>query len=356
MENNSGDTNVLTYVDGRAGFIRLNRPRALNSLTGGMVRAMTTALTAFAENDAVKCVILSGEGERGLCAGGDVRQIYDARHASETDRTRFWRDEFPMNYLISRYPKPFVAFMDGIVMGGGVGISAHGSHRIVTERTRLAMPETAIGYFPDVGATWLLPKAPGETGTWLGLTGSEIGAADAIYAGLADYHVDSQRLPELTEALTAVCDESDLEAAILRFATEPVRGILPDKRSVMDAAFSRGTIEDIVASLETMNDRFGEETMAVMKTRSPTSLKLTLKLLRLGRDSAGLIECLEREFVAGCHVLRGHDFYEGVRSVLVDKDRCPKWSPASLEAISDIDVDRYLVPTGQPLLFPSHWL
>lgn len=355
MENNFVDAGVVVHVNGRAGVIRLNRPKALNSLTEGMVRAMTTALTAFAENDAVKCVVLMGEGERGLCAGGDVRQIYAARDASEADRTRFWRDEFPMNYRISRYPKPFVALMDGIVMGGGVGISAHGSHRIVTERTRLAMPETAIGYFPDVGATWLLPKAPGETGTWLGLTGNEIGAADAIYAGLADYHVDSHRLRELAKELTTICDESDLEATILRFASEPVKGVLREKRPLIDAAFSHDTIEEIMANLAARGV-VGDETLPVMKTRSPTSLKLTLKLLRLGRESSGLIECLEREFIAGCHVLRGHDFYEGVRAVLVDKDRSPKWRPASLQAVSDDDVDRYLASTGQPLLFGSHRL
>ena len=316
---------IIIQTQGHAGLIRLNRPKAINSLNEAMVSGMKAGLDAFARNSDVTCVILSGEGERGLCAGGDVRQIYAVKSASPEDRTRFWREEFPLNYTISHYPKPYVALMDGIVMGGGVGISAHGRYRIVTERTRLAMPETAIGYFPDVGATWLLARAPGEAGTWLGLTGREIGAAD-------------------------------VGAVVESFSSKPdADGILAPHQRRIDAAFGFDTIEEIIDALVSAEDSFVKETLSTLQLRSPTSLKLTLRLLRLGRGSSGLVECLEREFAAGCEVLRNHDFYEGVRAALIDKDRNPKWSPATLDEVSDEELDRYCVST-EPPLFRDHRL
>lgn len=356
MQNNFADREIITERRGSVGHIRLNRPKVLNSLNETMVWEMKAALETYASDPVVSCVVLSGEGGRGLCAGGDVRLIYRARHDCEQERTRFWREEFPLNYLISRYPKPYVALMDGIVMGGGVGISAHGRHRIVTERTRLAMPETAIGYFPDVGASWLLPKAPGETGTWLGLTGREIGAADAIYAGLADYHVPSVKLPALVEALAATSSEEEIGPIIERFSTLPeTESLLVSHREIIDACFRFTNVEEIIDALSACDDDFGRETFDALQQRSPTSLKLTLRLLRLGRESSGLVECLEREFAAGCEVLRGHDFYEGVRAALVDKDRNPKWRPETLAEVDDADLKQYFVPSDQPL-FTGHRL
>nr|WP_202033711.1 enoyl-CoA hydratase/isomerase family protein [Agrobacterium larrymoorei] len=349
------DREIIAERRGKAGIIWLNRPKAINSLNETMVHEMKAALDAFAFDPDIACLILLGNGERGLCAGGDVKAIYDARNATEQERTRFWREEFPLNYSISRYPKPYVAVMDGIVMGGGVGIAAHGRHRIVTERTRLAMPETAIGYFPDVGTTWLLPKSPGETGTWLGLTGREIGAADAIYVGLADHHVLSNSLPELMDALADVVSAEDVRATIDKFSSEPAQGFLAADRSLIDRTFGFDTVEEMLAALEAEDNPFAAETIATLNLRSPTSLKLALRLLRKGRESSGLVECLEREFVAGCEVLRGHDFYEGVRAALVDKDRNPRWKPNGLADVSKQDVDRYFVPTSAPL-FPDHRL
>lgn len=347
---------IIIARQGSAGVIRLNRPAAINSLNQAMVSGMKAGLDAFLGNPEVICVILSGEGERGLCAGGDVRQIHATRTESEADRSRFWREEFPLNHTISGYPKPYVALMDGIVMGGGVGIAAHGQYRIVTERTRLAMPETAIGYFPDVGATWLLPRAPGEAGTWLGLTGREIGAADAIHMGLADYHVSAEQLGELVQALCDVSSAADVGAVIERFASAPkVDGIVARHQRDIDAAFGFDTVEEIFAALASVDDDFARETLATLKSRSPTSLKLTLRLLRQGRASSGLVECLEREFVAGCEVLRNHDFYEGVRAALIDKDRKPLWRPAELSEISEDELDRYFV-ASQPPLFTDHRL
>lgn len=347
---------IIMETKGSAGLIRLNRPAAINSLNEVMVSAMKTALDAFLNNRDVTCVILSGVGERGLCAGGDVRQIHATRGASEMERARFWREEFPLNHAIAHYSKPYIALMDGIVMGGGVGIAAHGQYRIVTERTRLAMPETAIGYFPDVGATWLLPKAPGESGTWLGLTGREIGAADAIHMGLADYHVAAEHLDALVEALGHVSSSADIAAVIERFASPPkVDGLLARHQAEIDAAFSFDTVEDILDALASSDSDFARETLATLKSRSPTSLKLTLRLLRLGRESSGLVECLEREFAAGCEILRNQDFYEGVRAALIDKDRNPAWRPAELTEISDEQLDRYFV-SSQPPLFVDHRL
>ncbi|WP_320196751.1 enoyl-CoA hydratase/isomerase family protein [Agrobacterium rosae] len=356
MQNGSVTDEILIEKNGSVGLIRLNRPKAINSLNEAMVSGMKAGLDLFARDPDVTSVVLCGEGERGLCAGGDVRLIYQARSGDEAGRTRFWREEFPLNERISHYPKPYIALMDGIVMGGGVGISAHGRYRIVTERTRLAMPETAIGYFPDVGATWLLPKAPGETGTWLGLTGREVGAADAIYAGLADYHILSHRLPELVHALAQTSFAADVGAVIETFSVRPeTPAVLAANRGAIDAAFRFDTVEEIIDALAAMDDDFARETLTILQSRSPTSLKLTLRLLRAGRQSSGLIECLEREFAAGCEVLRNHDFYEGVRAALVDKDRNPKWHPGTLGDVTEEDLDRYFVSVKSPL-FRDHRL
>lgn len=349
------DAQVIVEKRGGAGIIRLNRPKAINSLTLPMVRGLFQALQRFEEESDVSCVVLTGEGDRGLCAGGDVRIIHDLGKAGDPQVLDFWREEFPLNYRIAHYSKPYVALMDGIVMGGGVGISAHGSHRIVTERTRLAMPETGIGYFPDVGGSWLLPRAPGECGTWLGLTGNAVNAADAIYAGFADHLVPSDRFDGLVQDLSQAADTDSIETAITARAVEPGEGVLSTNRDVIDATFRFDTVEEIFAALAARHDAFSRETLEVLQKRSPTSLKLTLKLLRLGRESASLIECLEREFAAGTEILRWHDFYEGVRAALVDKDRNPRWRPARLEEVSEEDLSPYLVAHSGNL-FPEHRL
>jgi len=349
---------ILLDRIGSAAVIRLNRPKALNSLNLSMVRVMRDAMERFAGDPDISCVILKGEGERGLCAGGDIRVIHEAGKANDPDVTRFWREEFPVNYMISRYEKPYVALMDGIVMGGGVGIASHGRHRIVTERTRLAMPETGIGYVPDVGATWLLPRAPGEVGTWMGLTGEIIGAADAIYANLADVNIPSDRLNALAEALGELkggASDEQVRAVIERFAVMPGESQFAVHRGVIDRAFGFDTVEEIVAALAKEEGEFAARTREIISKRSPTSLKLALKMLRLGRQSSSLVECLEREFTAGSEILRNHDFYEGVRAAIIDKDRNPKWRPARLEEVRDADLEPYLAVT-HPVLFPDHRL
>ena len=349
------ETQVIVERRGGAGIIRLNREKAINSLTLPMVRAMLQALRRFEDDPDISCVVLTGEGDRGLCAGGDVRIIHDLGKAGDPQVLDFWREEFPLNYRIARFGKPYIALMDGIVMGGGVGISAHGSHRIVTERTKLAMPETGIGYFPDVGGSWLLPRAPGECGTWLGLTGNAVTAADAIHAGFADHLVPSARLADLVQDLSQATDPDGVEAVIATHAVEAGEGVLSANREIIDATFRFDTVEEIFAALSAREDTFSRETLDILKKRSPTSLKLTLKLLRLGRESASLIECLEREFAAGTAILRGHDFYEGVRAALIDKDRNPRWQPARLEEVREEDLLPYFTEHSGNL-FPEHRL
>ncbi len=351
------DEVILDRV-GSAAVIRLNRPKALNSLNLPMVRAIREAMEQYLDDASIQAVILKGEGERGLCAGGDIRVLYDMGKRSDPEATRFWREEFPLNYAISHYPKPYVVLMDGITMGGGVGLSAHGRHRIVTERTRLAMPETGIGYFPDVGATWLLPKAPGDVGTWMGLTGIEVDAAGAIYAGLADTLVPSDRLDALVEAIGALSGEADdgsVEATIARFSVQTTESAPEKNRSVIDRCFGFDRVEDILEALAHEGGEFAATTRDTMLKRSPTSLKLTLRLLRAGRQSSGLVECLEREFSAGVEILRNPDFYEGVRAAIIDKDRNPQWSPASLDEVQAESIDAYL-GGKHGSLFPDHRL
>ena len=335
---------VLVQRDGRLGRIRLNRPKALNSLTTGMVRTIRAALDQFSADDAVAAVLIDGCGARGLCAGGDIRALYETGKSDYAAAAGFFREEYDMNAAIAAFPKPYIAFMDGITMGGGVGVSAHGSQRVVTETTRLAMPETGIGFFPDIGASWLLAAAPGEIGTYLGLTGVQIGGADAIYAGLADVLVASEALPALAEALAALppgVNDTVVRDVLSGFA-QPGEAPLAAQRGVIDATMSKTSVPEIVAALLAEGSTFALATANTIGERSPTGLCVTLRLLRLARQSASLAECLEREYAAACRVLKGDDFYEGVRAAIIDKDRNPKWRPAALDEITEAMVAAYV--------------
>ncbi|TCR91069.1 enoyl-CoA hydratase/isomerase family protein [Rhizobium sp. BK376] len=350
----SGTEDIIIERSGSAGVIRLNRPKALNSLTLPMVEAITAALRAFATDNTIASVVIMGEGGRGFCAGGDIRALHVSGRDGTGDASSFWRAEFRLNHAIAHYPKPYVALMDGITMGGGVGLSSHGSHRVVTERTRLAMPETGIGYFPDVGATWLLPRTRGELGTWMALTGLDINAADAIYAGLADHCVASSGLTDLVAAIGDL--PSDASAAhvhdvIAGRSGEPADGKLANARALIDAAFAHDRVEEILAALAMAPEAFAQDTLKVIATRSPTSLKLTLRLLRAGRRSKSLATCLERELGACLQVLHSPDFYEGIRAAVIDKDRNPKWSPASLAKVDEATIDRFFAQ--KPKLFEN---
>ncbi|MDK1385359.1 enoyl-CoA hydratase/isomerase family protein [Sinorhizobium sp. 8-89] len=351
MEMQTALPEVIVERQGAIGRLRLNRPRALNSLNLPMIRLIDAALTEFERDPAVAAVLVTGEGERGLCAGGDIRMIYESGRERPEEGAQFWREEFIVNSRISAYSKPYIALMDGIVMGGGVGVSAHGSHRIVTERTRLAMPETGIGYFTDVGATWLLPRAPGEFGTYIGLTGRDIGAANAIHARLADSFAPTDRIGELITALAALpafATADDVSAAIRSVSGEPPASPLHDHFLLIDRCFAFDTVEEIFDALERDGSDFAGETLQLLRTRSAISLKLTLALLRAGRASASLNECLEREYAATIGMLSNPDFYEGVRAAVIDKDRNPKWSVGLAEVTPQM-LARFDKHGGAPL-------
>ena len=346
---------ILTDRDGAIGVITLNRPKALNSLTLDMVVAMEDMLDRCENDPAIAAVLVRGAGERGLCAGGDIRMVHDAGRAGDDLGLEFWRREYRMNARIPHYPKPYIVFMDGIVMGGGVGISAHGSHRVVTERLSLAMPETGIGFFPDVGASFLLPRAPGEFGTYLGLTGDVIGPADAILCHLADVCVPAGRLQALHNALSALSEAADgsaVDDVIASFAVDPGPARLDPHRPLIDRCFAHDTIEHIMAALEKEDDPFAAATHERLLKRSPTALKITLKMLRLGRASATLEECINREFAGAAEILKLDDFYEGVRAAVIDKDRNPKWRPDSIADVSEEDIARFFDPHPQPPIGP----
>jgi enoyl-CoA hydratase len=335
---------IIIWRDGSLGRIRLNRPKALNSLTIGMILSIGAALADFAEDPAVAAVLADGAGERGFCAGGDIRALHDGGKANDGSGELFFKEEYALDAAIAAYKKPYIAFMDGITMGGGVGISAHGAHRIVTERTKLAMPETGIGFFPDVGGTWLLGHGPGEIGTYIGLTGATFGGPDAIYAGFADILVPSTELPALATKLSTLppgATQADVRALLTDIAT-PIDPPLAAHRTLIDHAMSFDTIPEILAALTEDGSEFAKTTLTTLAAKSPTSLALTLRLLRLGRASQTLTECLDREYFAACKVLKGHDFYEGVRAAVIDKDRTPHWRPTSIEAITPADIDAYL--------------
>ncbi|GGK42877.1 3-hydroxyisobutyryl-CoA hydrolase [Pilimelia terevasa] len=318
---------VIAETTGRLGHLTLNRPAALNALDEAMVRALDAALHAWAADDRVRAVLIEGAGERGLCAGGDVRALYHDIRAGGTGAWDFWAHEYRLNARIAGYPKPYVAFMDGLVMGGGVGVSAHGGVRVVTERTQLAMPEVRIGFVPDVGVTHLLARAPGQLGTHLALTGSTVTGADAIACGLADHFVPSASLPALRAALTGT-DPAD---AVAEFAVPPPPAPLQAQADWIAACYAAPTVPEI---LDRLRGHGGAAAAAAAEidTRSPTSLCLTLELLR-GAAGGDLAEALDREFAAATVLARGHDFVEGVRAQLVDKDRSPRWRPATLAEV-----------------------
>jgi enoyl-CoA hydratase len=351
-ETGAAESETLVERQGALGRIRLNRPKALNSLTLQMVRDIQAALDDFEQDPAVAAVLVTGEGERGLCAGGDIRAIYDGGKAGSDVPTTFWREEYTLNARIGRYSKPYSVIMDGIVMGGGVGVSVYGSHRIVTERTRFAMPETGIGFFPDVGASWFLTRQDNELGTYVGLTGEPLGAADAILVGLADIFVRSERLAELIGALASLPAESSravISTTIAGFSEAPPDGVLESQQQAIARPFAFGTIEEVLAALRENGSPFAEKLLSVLSVKSPLSLNVTLRLLRLGRKTERLEDCLEREFAATSAVLRSHDFYEGVRAAVIDKDRNPQWRPARLADVTAADIDAYFQPSAHPL-------
>jgi enoyl-CoA hydratase len=344
----SNDTEeILTRIDGRVGFVTLNRPKAINSLTQGMVTAMDATLTDWADDDRVGAVVVAGAGDRGLCAGGDVVAIYHSAQADGAQARRFWFDEYRLNARIGRFPKPYVALMDGIVMGGGLGIGMHGSVRVVTDTSKIAMPEVGIGLIPDVGGTLLLSRTPGLLGLHVALTGAPFSGADAIALGFADHYVPHARLQDFNTAIVA----DGVSAALRAHAEEPPSSELGAQREWIDDCFAGETITDIVAALRSHDEGPAQDAADLISTRSPIALAVTLASVRRAAGFTTLEEALIAEYRVSCAAVRSHDLVEGIRAQVVDKDRNPKWSPASLAAVTDEDVAAYFQPANPDLTF-----
>lgn len=322
---------------GRLGVLTLNRPRAINALTHDMVGLLAETLTTWADDPTLETVLLTGAGERGLCAGGDIVAIYRDTQTGGTGAEDFWRDEYDLNELISTYPKPYVAIMDGIVLGGGVGISAHASHRVVTERTRVGMPETGLGFITDVGGTWLLARAPGETGTYVALTAGHADAADALELGLADHYIPTAELPELIRLLA----ELPAAAAVAGASQQPPPSTLRTHREWIDACFDGDDIQAIARRLAVRPEPEARKAAAALARNSPTSLAVTLRALRAARQMSRLRDALDQEYAIAVRMLRGHDFPEGIRAQVIDKDRNPRWDPPTLADLDPAAVDAY---------------
>lgn len=351
------DGDLIARHEGSAGIIRLNRPKAINAVTLEMFRDIDKALDAFEADPHVAVILLEGAGDRGLCAGGDIRALWDSSKAGGDLGKVLWREEYILNARIKKFPKPYVAFMDGIVMGGGVGLSAHSAHRIVTERTKLAMPEVGLGFFPDVGGTFLLSRSPGEIGTYFGLTGQTMNGPDAIYARFADAVVPSAKLPALREALTrlgAGTTSDGVRKLIDGFATSEKSGPVAAMEPIIDALFGHERMEDIVKALKADGSEFAQKTLKTLGEKSPRGMVVTLKLLRLARRASTLEECLMREYRAALEVFRSDDFREGVRAAVIDKDRNPKWSPPEIEDVTSEMIAPYFAEIGaDELKFPN---
>lgn len=334
---------VIFRREGRAGRLTLNRPAALNALTYGMVKSITSALVAWRDDPSVELVILDGVGEKALCAGGDVRWLYDIRKDGTSEALAFWRDEYVLDAMIANYPKPYVSMMSGIVMGGGIGISAHARHRIVSETSMLAMPETTIGLIPDVGGTLLLARAQGRLGLYLGLCGARMNGSDAIQAGFADTYVSRARTSELVDAL--VREGGDPVDEIIDQFAEPVPASpLAAKRDLIDRLFQGSDLKTIDGNLLTTTDELARKAHADFLARSPKALALALEAILRAKKYRTIEEALTVEYRLVNRLYEDGEFIEGVRALLVDKDKKPRWTPPSIGDVTPELVSRYFAP------------
>ncbi len=340
----TNDDDVLFEVAGGTGLICLNRPKALNALTHDMALAIQSNLVDWVDRDDIEQIVIQAAGDKAFCAGGDVRRLYEQGKARDTGFLEFYHDEYQLNTMIKRYPKPYVAIIDGIVMGGGVGVSVHGSHRVMTEFATFAMPETGIGLFPDVGGTYFLPRCPGEIGMYLGLTGARLKVADALHAGIATHFVPRTKLPGLLDKMTG----NNVEDCLVEIAEKPESGQLVELADWINATFNGSNVEEIIGKLESLDGAAGEwgrKTAAILATKSPTSLKITFRQIREGAK-LGFEDCMRVEYRMVNRIFSAPDFFEGTRAIIVDKDNAPKWQPGSLGAVSDGLVDEFFANLG----------
>ncbi len=344
---------IAFAVEGAVGKVLLNAPETFNALTREMCIAFRGKLLAWADDPAIAAVTIAGAGDRAFCAGGDIRALYDSWRAGDGETETFFWHEYRLDRAVHRFPKPCIALMDGIVMGGGVGVSVHGSHRVMTERTMFAMPECGIGLFPDVGATAFLPRAPGHLGMYLALTGARLKAADAIRARMGTHYMPSSDLAAFEAALA----EADLtagaaavDAVLARFAGPPGPVQLREHAPVIDRCFAAPTVSGIVDALDAEDGYFAMETADALRSKSPTSLLVTHRQLRGGAD-LDFDSVMRREYRMACAFLAGHDFFEGIRAAVIDKDRKPRWRPDRLEDVGEEDIARYFAPAARELAF-----
>jgi len=333
---------VITRIEGRVGRITLNRPQALHALTTRMCRDITAALLAWRDDPAVELVLMDHSGERGFCAGGDIRMLAESGASDGKAAREFFFIEYRLNELLFRYPKPTVAIMDGVTMGGGVGLSRPCRFRVATERTTFAMPETGIGLFPDVGGGWYLSRMPDHIGLWLALTGARIKAADCELLGLATDYVESARVAELKAGIVA--DPGATETLLTELEGDAGRPPIAAHQDEIGRLFARDSVEAIVSALESTGTDWAAEQLKVMGTKSPQTMKVAFRQLQLGAKAATFAENMAMEYRIGARVVQRHDFIEGVRAVIVEKDNAPKWSPATLEGVSEGMLDGIFAP------------
>lgn len=343
----------LTGQGGNIGIITLNRPQVLNSLNQNMILAMTAKLKEWQNADNIKGVIIRAAGERAFCAGGDLRFTYERYKNNDPLLSTFFRDEYQLNRLIHHYPKPYIALLDGITMGGGVGVSIHGSHRVATDHLLFAMPETGIGFFPDVGGTYFLPRLSGKMGFYLGLAGAKLGSDDCLVMNIATHKISHDALPDVIEALAQEAFGSDAKAKVSkiieRFCITTNRFSFSKHQDEIDNCFSKHSIEDILHALQHSSNELCRDTVNILKRKSPTSLKVSLRAMQQG-EHLNFDECMQQEYRIACHFMRTHDFFEGIRAIIIDKDQSPRWSPASIATVSEYEVEQYFAPLAEELV------
>lgn len=321
--------------NGKLGVITLNRPEAINALNIVMCETLSDQLKIWEEDSEIKAVVINAEGDRGFCAGGDVRAVYKIGQEDPLETIHFFSEEYQLNRRIYHFPKPYISFVHGICMGGGLGISTHGSHRVVSEDLRLAMPETKIGFYPDVGATFFLSRLPGEIGMYLGLTGTEINAQSALYAGLVDHMIPKKDFPNAMEALIGLeeLDDTNIHKVLEKFAQKHKNSELSKNREFIDACFKGDDLDDILSQLDEHGSEWSKKILSDILSRSPTSIKVTFEALRKAKRLE-FNDCMAMEYRITEQLVQQHDFYEGVRAAIIDKDNKPQWKPSSLDEVN----------------------
>ncbi len=351
---------ILFEARNHIGFVTLNRPAVLNALSSSMLVQMHAQLRQWALDASIYAVVVRGAGDRAFCAGGDVRAVHASFTPSSNAHRDFFASEYRLDYFIHRYPKPYIALMDGIVMGGGMGIAQGASLRVVTDRTRMAMPEVGIGFFPDVGASYFLSRLPGALGIYLGLSGAQIRAADALYAGLADVYVPHEALDSLDTALSTLRwggdHTADMHGAVRALATAKLpEPALASLRSAIDAHFSGSDIQAILQSLQSESSAayhdWARHTLKMMAARSPLMMSVTARQLKRGRTMT-LPDCFRMELGMVLHCFEQGDFREGVRALLVDKDNAPHWNPPRIENVTEEMIEAFFLDTWAGAVHP----